>query len=154
MNFNAVEDVSRSVGRHLLIDGFCEESEPLSDPARIEGMFRRLVSALDMEILVPPVTKEVPLQPEKLASGSDEGGITSFCVITTSHVSIHTWPLRRFFSMDVYSCKDFDPEEASCAARRSRSTRRRSRIDFMSGERASRPLPGAGGTPAPRRLSM
>lgn len=112
MNFNAVEDVSRSVGRHLLIDGFCEESEPLSDPSRIEGLFRRLVDTLDMEILVPPVTKEVPLQPEKLASGSDEGGITSFCVITTSHMSIHTWPLRRFFSMDVYSCKDFDPEAA------------------------------------------
>jgi S-adenosylmethionine decarboxylase len=112
MNFNAIEDVSRSVGRHLLIDGFTEESDPLSDSSRIEGMFRRLVRALDMEILVPPVTKEVPLQPEKLASGSDEGGITSFCVITTSHVSIHTWPLRRFFSMDVYSCKDFDPETA------------------------------------------
>ena len=112
MNFNAVEDVSRSVGRHLLIDGFTAASEPLADAARIEDMFRRLVEALDMEILVPPVTKEVPLCPVKLATGSDEGGITSFCVITTSHLSIHTWPLRRFFSMDIYSCKDFDAERA------------------------------------------
>jgi S-adenosylmethionine decarboxylase len=117
MNFNAVEDVSRSVGRHLLIDGFCDETEPLADPTRIEGLFRRLVRTLDMEILVPPVTKEVPLQPEKLATGSDEGGITSFCVITTSHMSIHTWPLRRFFSMDVYSCKDFDPDAAIAVIR-------------------------------------
>src|SRR5437867_3051767 len=108
MNFNAVEDVSRSVGRHLLIDGLCDESAPLADASRLEGMFRRLVRTLDMEILVQPVTKEVPLEPEKLVTGSDEGGITSFCVITTSHMSIHTWPLRRFFSMDVYSCKDFD----------------------------------------------
>lgn len=118
MNFNAIDDVSRSVGRHLLIDGFCEESEPLASASRLEGMFRRLVGTLDMEILVPPVTKEVPLQPEKLATGSDEGGITSFCVITTSHMSIHTWPLRKFFSMDVYSCKDFDAEAALEVIRR------------------------------------
>jgi len=117
MEFNAVEGVSRSVGRHLLIDGFCEESEPLASASRLEGMFRRLVGTLDMEILVPPVTKEVPLQPEKLATGSDEGGITSFCVITTSHMSIHTWPLRRFFSMDVYSCKDFDADAALAVIR-------------------------------------
>lgn len=117
MNFNAVDDVSRSVGRHLLIDGFSQEGAPLADASRLEGMFRRLAGTLDMEILVPPVTKEVPLQPEKLATGSDEGGITSFCVITTSHISIHTWPLRRFFSMDVYSCKDFDADRALAVIR-------------------------------------
>ncbi len=117
MNFNAVDDVSRSVGRHLLIDGFCRESAPLGDASKLESLFRRLVGTLDMEILVPPVTREVPLDPAKLATGSDEGGITSFCVITTSHVSIHTWPLRRFFSMDVYSCKDFDTEAALAVIR-------------------------------------
>ena len=31
------------------------------------------------------------------------------CVLSTSHCSIHTWPLRPFFVMDVYSCRDFDP---------------------------------------------
>ncbi len=118
MNFNAISDVGRSVGRHLLIDGFTESGDVLGDAGRIEAMFYDLVKALDMEILVPPVTKEVALQPEKLATGSDEGGVTSFCVITTSHCSIHTWPLRRFFSMDVYSCKDFDPDLAVGVIRR------------------------------------
>jgi S-adenosylmethionine/arginine decarboxylase-like enzyme len=30
-------------------------------------------------------------------------------VLSTSHCSIHTWPLRPFFVMDVYSCRDFEP---------------------------------------------
>jgi hypothetical protein len=39
----------------------------------------------------------------------DEGGVTGVCVLSTSHCSIHTWPLRPFFVMDVYSCRDFEP---------------------------------------------
>ncbi len=112
MNFTAIPQVERSVGRHLLIDGFTASAEPLASAPALESLFQDLVRSLGMEILVPPVTKEVPLDADKLASASDEGGITSFCVITTSHLSIHTWPLRRFFSMDVYSCKDFDAEAA------------------------------------------
>jgi S-adenosylmethionine decarboxylase len=38
----------------------------------------------------------------------DEGGVTGICVLSTSHCSIHTWPLRPFFVLDVYSCRDFD----------------------------------------------
>jgi S-adenosylmethionine/arginine decarboxylase-like enzyme len=38
----------------------------------------------------------------------DEGGVTGVCVLSTSHCSIHTWPLRPFFVMDVYSCREFD----------------------------------------------
>jgi hypothetical protein len=29
-------------------------------------------------------------------------------VLSTSHVAIHTWPLRRLAVIDVYSCRDFD----------------------------------------------
>jgi S-adenosylmethionine decarboxylase len=31
-------------------------------------------------------------------------------VLSTSHFAIHTWPLRSFFVMDVYSCRDFDDQ--------------------------------------------
>ena len=42
----------------------------------------------------------------------DEGGITSIQVISTSHLSLHAWPLQSFFSLDSFSCKDFDAEVA------------------------------------------
>ena len=41
----------------------------------------------------------------------DEGGVTGVCVLSTSHCTIHTWPLRPFFVMDVYSCRDFEPAD-------------------------------------------
>jgi hypothetical protein len=31
-------------------------------------------------------------------------------VLSTSHVAIHTWPLRRIAVVDAYSCRDFDEE--------------------------------------------
>jgi len=34
------------------------------------------------------------------------------CQITTSHISLHGWPLRGAFMMDIFSCKDFDAEAA------------------------------------------
>lgn len=77
-------------------------------------MFRRLVDALDMQILSGPNFIEVPLDTSKLKSDTfqDDGGITGFMVISTSHVSIHCRPLRNFFSMDVFSCKNFDAPRA------------------------------------------
>jgi len=39
----------------------------------------------------------------------DPGGWSGFVIIQESHISIHTFPRRRFVSIDVYSCKDFDP---------------------------------------------
>lgn len=42
----------------------------------------------------------------------DPGGYTGFVVIQESHISVHTFPKRRFVSIDVYSCNDFDYKEA------------------------------------------
>ena len=38
----------------------------------------------------------------------DEGGISGISVLSTSHVSIHTWPLRSHAVLDVYSCREYD----------------------------------------------
>ena len=36
----------------------------------------------------------------------DGGGVTGFVLIAESHISIHTFPLRRFASADVYTCQN------------------------------------------------
>jgi S-adenosylmethionine/arginine decarboxylase-like enzyme len=97
-------------GWHLIYDAQVEaEHTPrLADPAFLETAFRDLVKLLDMEILVEPAFRAVDPDPSKLETEHDEGGVTGVCVITTSHISIHTWPLRGKFSMDVYSCKKFE----------------------------------------------
>ena len=42
----------------------------------------------------------------------DPGGWSGFVMIQESHISIHTFIKRRFVTIDVYSCKEFDKDEA------------------------------------------
>ncbi len=36
----------------------------------------------------------------------DPGGWSGFIIIAESHISLHTFPKRRFISADVYTCKN------------------------------------------------
>src|SRR6185295_20193087 len=71
-----------------------------------------LIDVLGMRLLDKAHMYEVETEIEKLGKEpfEDEGGVTGVCVLSTSHCSIHTWPLRPFFVMDVYSCRDFDEQ--------------------------------------------
>jgi S-adenosylmethionine/arginine decarboxylase-like enzyme len=40
----------------------------------------------------------------------EKGGLTAFQVLGESHLSIHTYPSRRAFSLDLFSCRAFDFE--------------------------------------------
>ena len=69
-----------------------------------------LVNLLGMRLLGQPHLYEVETEITKLGVEpfEDEGGVTGVCVLSTSHCAIHTWPLRPYFVMDVFSCRDFD----------------------------------------------
>jgi S-adenosylmethionine decarboxylase len=104
-------------GRHITLDASVRDPQVFSHE-HLSAFFMGLAKRLDMTIIFGPVFKDVDLDPSKLEavqSGGDfqdEGGTTGFVVISTSHISIHTWELRRFFQLDVFSCKDFDSEVA------------------------------------------
>jgi S-adenosylmethionine decarboxylase len=74
-------------------------------------MLRELIGLLGMRMLGEPHLYEVETEIAKLGVEpfEDEGGVTGVCVLSTSHCAIHTWPLRPYFVMDVFSCRDFDP---------------------------------------------
>ncbi len=97
-------------GRHVKVLG---RGVPalLENAETIETALRELVALLGMRLLGAPHLYEVETEIAKLGVEpfEDEGGVTGICVLSTSHCSIHTWPLRPFFVMDVYSCRDFDP---------------------------------------------
>ncbi len=96
-------------GRHIKVLGRGSASL-LGDATNVESMLRSLIDILGMRILDKPHMYEVETEIAKLGVEpfEDEGGVTGVCVLSTSHCSIHTWPLRPFFVMDVYSCRDFD----------------------------------------------
>lgn len=107
----------KDAGRHLILDG------AVKDPAvftaeKLTALFQELAKALDMQIILGPNFVEVPVDPQILKQSRktgdflDEGGLSGTCVVSTSHMSLHAWPLRKVFSCDVYSCKDFDHMKA------------------------------------------
>ena len=98
-------------GTHLTIDGYVGCEDVFSQPSVFELIYQ-LVSALSMSILTEPVAKVVPINSSKLESEEDEGGISYFCMITTSHIALHVWPLRQAFMMDIFSCVPFDTKLA------------------------------------------
>ncbi len=106
-----------SAGRHLIIDGAVKDASVFTAD-RLTAMFNDLAKALDMQIILGPNFIEVPLDKavlrtvKKTGEFADEGGISGTCVISTSHMSLHAWPLRKAFSADVFSCKDFDHMKA------------------------------------------
>jgi S-adenosylmethionine decarboxylase len=38
------------------------------------------------------------------------GGISGVAVLAESHISIHSWPERRYAALDVFMCGDAEPE--------------------------------------------
>ncbi len=105
--------MKHGAGLHIILDGYVKDASVFNGPA-LKNAFEKLAEELEMKIIMGPDFLEVELDPAKLQSDvfQDEGGITGMCVISTSHMSIHCWPIRKCFSMDVFSCKDFDANKA------------------------------------------
>jgi S-adenosylmethionine decarboxylase len=115
--------MGNSAGVHLVVDGFVKDPS-IFTAANIEHMFASIITALEMKALGPAHIYEVPVDPEILrrvqetGTFEDSGGITAVVVISTSHLSIHCWPSEKFFSLDVFSCKDYPHEKALSIVKR------------------------------------
>ncbi len=83
-----------------MIDGYRGNETKLNDKGLILSCLEELPALLDMKKLSEP---SVFLAPENHVK--DPGGWSGFVVILESHISIHTFPKRRFVSIDVYTCK-------------------------------------------------
>ena len=88
-------------GVHLTLDGYGGSPDRLGDPRAVRAWLDELPENLGMTKLADPLLVEVGRRSEK-----DAGGITGFVLIAESHISIHTFPLRRFASADVYTCQN------------------------------------------------
>jgi S-adenosylmethionine decarboxylase len=88
-------------GLHFTLDGYGGEPERLGDAEVVRAWLDELPEVLGMNKLIRPCLVEVGAQNEK-----DPGGITGFVLIAQSHLSVHTFPRRRFVSADIFTCQD------------------------------------------------
>jgi S-adenosylmethionine decarboxylase len=100
-------------GVHLMLDGYDCDPARLADRAGLEAILARLPGDLGMHPIAAPVVVEVGAQNRK-----DPGGLSGFVMIAESHLSFHTFPARRFISIDVYTCQnDLDCDAVAEALR-------------------------------------
>lgn len=97
-------------GRHIKVVGK-GSPELMREVQGVRHFLEDMVDNLGMRCLGEPHIYEVEEEIHKMhvEPFEDEGGTTGIVVLSTSHCSIHTWPLRSFFVLDVYSCRDFEP---------------------------------------------
>jgi S-adenosylmethionine decarboxylase len=92
---------------HLIVDGFGASREMLESEDMIFRFLDEYPSQIGMTKVAPPQVFRYS------GSKPDDWGVTGVVIIAESHISIHTFPERRYVNIDIFSCKDFDHQRAA-----------------------------------------
>ena len=98
-----VKNGKTTLGMHLMLDAYGVPFEQLNDMKLVFKFLYRLPDIIGMSRLSTPLV----VNAEETASGFDPGGISGVIMVNESHIGIHTFAKRGFFSLDVYSCSNF-----------------------------------------------
>jgi S-adenosylmethionine decarboxylase len=105
-------------GPHLVFDGFGCPASRLGDLDALYGLLDSLPEQIRMTKIMPPYVF-------RHGTSGDRGeGISGFVLIAESHISVHTFPSRSYVNVDVFSCENFDVEDALAAIKRAFAPRR------------------------------
>jgi len=88
-------------GEHFMIDAYGGSREKLMDRELVQQCLSELPERLGMRKLAEPTVHWAA--PNGIR---DPGGWSGVVLIMESHISIHTFPARRFASIDVYTCRN------------------------------------------------
>jgi len=95
-------------GPHLILEGYkCQETSSLANETTILHLLQNLPSLMKMNIIMPPQVTHY--------DGGDipeDCGVSGFVIIAESHIAIHTFPQKAFFTLDIFSCQEFEVETA------------------------------------------
>lgn len=96
--------------KHLKVLGRKADPVFLRSPDQMQSMVERLIHVVGMQLLGDVQIHDVELDVRKLGREpfEDEGGISVLGCLSTSHVALHGWPLRREYHLDIYSCREFE----------------------------------------------
>lgn len=88
-------------GEHITIDGYGGDPKRLDSEEVVFSALTEVCDVLHMRPMMKPIVISAPDNHIK-----DPGGWSGFVIIAESHISIHTFPKRRFVSADVYTCQN------------------------------------------------
>ena len=91
---------------HLTIDGYGCNPAHLSS----EGRIRSFLEEYPRKISMNPISR--PHVVTYKSDAKEDWGVSGFILIAESHISVHTFPERRYVNVDIFSCKSFDVDLA------------------------------------------
>lgn len=124
-------------GRHLILDCILtDESIPIvSSTEKMAEYLEKVTDITGMTLVIPPISMKFPfsgetqrlikrLEEEGTTSpiieefkqhikhrDEDQGGVSAITVWLESHATLHSWPLDKYISIDLFSCKMFEYQE-------------------------------------------
>ena len=93
-------------GPHLMLDGYECNTAKLDDMSFVFALLDTLPGRIGMTKIMPPYVFYYD------GKGKPEDrGFSGVVIIAESHISLHTYPDKRFLTFDIYSCKKFDIDQ-------------------------------------------
>jgi len=94
-------------GQHLMVDGYGGNRRKLASLDLVYQFLDSYPGEIDMKKIMPPyVFKYYGVKPE-------DWGVSGVVLIAESHISIHTFPEKDYLSVDIFSCREFNIEQAA-----------------------------------------
>ena len=90
-------------GPHLLLEAYGSPREKLSDIGLISDLLDVYPEKLEMHKIMPPYVFKYDGGEIK-----EDWGVSGVVLIAESHIALHTFPEKEFFTLDIFSCKDFN----------------------------------------------
>ena len=91
---------------HLVIDGYGGDTNKMWDMELVREFLIDYPDQLGMTRITEPKVLEYN------GPVAEDAGVSGFVIIAESHISIHTFPLRNYVNIDLFSCKSFDADQA------------------------------------------
>ena len=116
----------RYAGTHLIVD--LRGADRLDDIEHIESALREAVTASGATLLHLHLHHFTP-----------NGGVSGVAVLAESHISVHTWPERRYAALDVFMCGCARPEKTLDVFRRAFAPERMDVAEHLRGRSENGP---------------
>lgn len=102
---SSVEKMAEYLEKVTEITGMTLVLPPISMKFPFSGETQRLIKQLDADGVTSPAIEEFKQHIKHRDEG--QGGVSAITVWLESHASLHSWPLDKYISIDLFSCKSF-----------------------------------------------
>lgn len=93
--------------KHLMLDCYGANQFQLNDMKHVNDLMNHLVYRLNLNPICPPY-----LVPYYYGKVKDDLGISAFVLLEGGHITIHTFPIRECYFVDIFVDNDFSDEDA------------------------------------------